>query len=92
MARRTLGKGRYKGAAILGHPVGDGLLIKRVVLYYDPNLKEEEIQGHDAQYRGVQLLRGRQWIETQDVRDEVPSEFREGFGDLPSSTAGSKRN
>ena len=72
-------KGDTRARQYLDIPVGDGLLIKRVVLYYDPNLKEEEIQGHDAQYRGVQLLRGRQWIETQDVRDEVPSEFRGGF-------------
>ena len=60
-------------------PVGDGLLIKRVVLQYDQNLKEDEIRGSDAQYGGVQLLRGRQWIETMDVRDEVPAEYRGGF-------------
>ena len=60
-------------------PVGDGLLIKRVVLHYDPDLKEDEIQGNGTQYGGVQLLRSRQWIETLDVRDEVPSEHRGGF-------------
>ena len=60
-------------------PVGDGLVIKRVVLHYDPELKTNEIQGYDTQYGGVQLLRGRQWIETMDVRDEVPAEFRGGF-------------
>ena len=60
-------------------PVGDGRTIKRIVLHYDQDLQTDEIQGHDTQYGGVQLLRGRQWIETLDVRDEVPAEFRGGF-------------
>ena len=59
--------------------VGDGLKIKRIVLYYEPKLKADEIRGYSNQYQGVQLLRGQQWIETLEVGDEVPPEHRGGF-------------
>ena len=59
--------------------VEEGLPIKRVVLSYDPELKADEIPGYGTQYGGVQLLRARQWIETQDIRDHVPAEHRAGF-------------
>ena len=60
-------------------PVEDGLPIKRIVLSYNPDLKADEIPGYGTQYGGVQLLRARQWIETQDIRDHVPPEHRAGF-------------
>ena len=60
-------------------PVGDGLLIKRVVVQHDPELEADEIEGHGVQYGGVQLLRNRQWIETQGIWDQVPQEYRPGF-------------
>ena len=60
-------------------PVGDGLKIKRIVLFHDPDLKSDEIDGYSAQYQGVQLLRNQQWIETLDIRDHVPPEHRAGF-------------
>ena len=72
-------KGDQRTRQYLDIPVGDGLLIKRVILCYDPDLKEDEIPRSDVQYGGVQLLRGKQWIETMDVRDEVPAGFRGGF-------------
>ena len=59
--------------------VEDGLPIKRIVLSYDPELKADEIPGYGTQYEGVQLMRARQWIETQDIRDLVPAEYRAGF-------------
>ena len=70
----TLGSNEYR--SIL---VEDGLLIKRIVLHYDSELKADEIHGHNSQFEGVQLLRGRQWIETLDIRDMVPPEYRAGF-------------
>ena len=60
-------------------PVGDGLEIKRIVLFYDENLEADEIDDHSVQYSGVQLLRDQQWIETLDVRDFVPKERLKGF-------------
>ena len=60
-------------------PVGDGLLIKRIVIQYDPELEADEIAGYSTQYGGVQLLRHRQWIETQDFWDQVPQRYRSGF-------------
>ena len=73
------GKGDSRTREYADIPVGDGLMIKRVVLHYDPDMKADEIKGYNTQYGGVQILRGRQWIETLDVRDEVPTEFRGGF-------------
>ena len=60
-------------------PVGDGLKLKRIVLFHDPELEGDEIQGYTPQYQWVQLLRNQQWIETQDIRDHVPPEHRAGF-------------
>ncbi len=60
-------------------PVGDGLLIKRVVVQYAPELEADEIEGHAVQYGGVQLLRNKQWIETLGVWDQVTQEYRPGF-------------
>ena len=57
----------------------DDLLIKRIVLHYDPELAADEIYAHSNEYGGVQLLRGRQWIETLDIRETVPTEYRAGF-------------
>ena len=59
--------------------IDGGLKIKRIVLLYDENLQEDEIDGYGTQYGGVQLLRGQQWIETLDVRDLIPVERRPGF-------------
>ena len=59
--------------------IGDGLKIKRIVLLYDEDLPEDEIDGYGPQYSGVQLLRGQQWIETLDVHEYVPREYRGGF-------------
>ena len=59
--------------------IDGGLKIKRIVLLYDENLQEDEIDGYGAQYGGVQLLRGQQWIETLDVRELIPVERRPGF-------------
>lgn len=59
--------------------IGDGLKIKRIVLSYDEDLPEDEIDGYGPQYSGVQLFRGQQWIETLDVREYVPREHRGGF-------------
>ena len=60
-------------------PVGDGLLIKRIVIQYDPELEADEIAGHTLQYGGVQLLRNRQWIETQEIWSHIPQDYRAGF-------------
>ena len=60
-------------------PVGEGLKIKRIVLFHNPELAKDEIDGYGAQYQGVQLLRNQQWIETLDIRDHVPPEHRAGF-------------
>ena len=59
--------------------IGDGLVIKRIVLAYDPSLGDDEIEVDKPQYMGVQLLRSGQWIETFDVREWVPAEYRRGF-------------
>jgi hypothetical protein len=72
--------------------VEDGLPIKRIVLSYDPALEADEISGYGTQYGGVQLLRGRQWIETQDIRDIVPQNIGQASGGSRSSTRGLKRN
>lgn len=61
--------------------VGDGLTIKRVVVHYDPNLLSDEIPHYPPQYGGVQLLRGRQWIQTINFNefDSVPADKRAGL-------------
>ena len=57
----------------------DGQVIKRLVLLYDPDLAQDEIDVDKPQYSGVQLLRAGQWIETLDIRDWVPLDSRQGF-------------
>lgn len=53
--------------------------IKRIVLYYDPNLVNGDTEGYLPQFCGVQLLRGQQWIETLSHFDEVSPPYRAGF-------------
>lgn len=72
-------KGNSGAKAYNDIPVEDGLPIKRIVLSHNPELEADEIPGYGTQYGGVQLLRGRQWIETQDIRDIIPTEHRAGF-------------
>ena len=71
----------YSGLLRKDIPLGDGLIIKRTVLLYDETLVDDEIicGSGNPQWTGVQLLRDRQWIETLDVRDWVPTEYRRGF-------------
>ena len=60
----------------------DSLTIKRIVLLYDESLDEPDIADATAQFRGVQLLRGQQWIETlgaDTLSDLVPRDKRAGF-------------
>ncbi len=57
--------------------VGDRLQIKRIVLLYDDALNENV-----AEFQGVQLLRGQQWIESlgqETLGDYIPRERRPGF-------------
>ena len=56
-----------------------GHFIKRIVLFYDPSLNHDEIDGSEAQYSGIQVFRQRQWIETMSVADHVPRDKRSGF-------------
>ena len=68
---------------------GDGLKIKRVVLLYD-----ESLNGSDAQFWGVQLLRGQQWIETlgqETLADYVPRDKRPGFRGFVEFDRGAER-
>ena len=59
------------------------LKIKRIVLFHDAELASDEIEGEPGQYSGVQLLRGRQWIETLGVAEKfgdfIPPHARDGF-------------
>ena len=59
------------------------LQIKQIVLRYIPELQPDEIEGTDAQYAGVQLLRHNSWIETLGVAekfgDYIPRDKRPGF-------------
>ena len=64
--------------------LGDGLRLKRIVLLYDESLELSDTEGEDAQFDGVQLLRGKQWITTMGSRqhfstDDIPRERRPGF-------------
>jgi hypothetical protein len=62
---------------------GDPLKIKRIVLLHKEDLAFDEIPGWPLQYSGVQLLRGRQWIETltasEKFGDFIPPVERDGF-------------
>ena len=56
-----------------------GYQIKRIVLLYDNALIETDLDSDGPQFWGVQLLRGRQWIETQVSPDNVPPAKRPGL-------------
>ena len=63
------------------HSQDDPCLIKRVVLFHDSELAIEDFEG-PAQFHGVQLLRGGQWIVTLEMgefSDWIPKEQRGGF-------------
>jgi hypothetical protein len=75
-----------------GHPgifVRENLMIdaehkiKRLVIYYDPELPSDEIDDFSEQFEGIQLLRGHQWIETmgahREFGDLIPQDKRAGF-------------
>ena len=61
------------------------LKIKRVVLLHDKNIGAHEYlyDSSEPEYDGIQVMRGRQWIETlgskQDYSSSVPEEYRTGF-------------
>ena len=63
--------------------LGDGLPIKRIVLLYNEALESSDAGGDDAEFDGVQLLRGKQWITTIGSRQHfgsvVPRDKRPGF-------------
>ena len=54
---------------------GEEVLIKRLVLLYDPNLNHDEIVDDPDQpeYGGIQLMRKRQWVETRGALDKYGS-------------------
>ena len=55
-------------------PIQGEMRIKRIVLLHDENLKKDEIGPTDEQtpqYSGVQLLRGKQWIQTLSVTEQI---------------------
>ena len=62
---------------------GDGHRIRRLVLMHSDSLSEDEIDRDYAEYAGIQILRGSQWIETrgarQDFGDHIPIDKRHGF-------------
>ena len=63
------------------HSQDDPCIIKRVVLFHEIDLTNEDLEG-PAQINGVQLLRGGQWIvtlEMSEFSDWIPKEHREGF-------------
>ena len=63
------------------HNQDDPRIIKRVALFHDSGLTSEDLEG-PAQFNGVQLLRGGQWIvtlEMSEFSDWIPKEHREGF-------------
>ena len=57
----------------------DDARIKRMVLRYDETVDNNDTEGYDPQFCGVQLLRGQQWIETLPFHDDVPRDKRPGF-------------
>lgn len=62
---------------------GSPLKIKRIVLLHDSSLLSDDTPDLPAQYCGVQLLRGKQWIETlgaaEKFGDFIPRDKRPGF-------------
>ena len=55
--------------------------VKRIVLFADDSLQNDDLDG-PAQFNGVQILRGGQWITTLEMRefaDVVPKAHRAGF-------------
>ena len=71
-----------RGAKVYNNiDVANDLRIKRIVLLYDESLNEPDIEGVPPQFYGVQLLRGRQWIETLglELSDYIPRDKRPGF-------------
>lgn len=64
--------------------LGNGLRIKRIVLMHDEGLQSTDAEGGDAQFGGVQLLRGQQWISTigsgdRELSGFIPPGKRPGF-------------
>lgn len=60
--------------------LGEGeAIIKRIVLFYDADLEDDDNWADDPQFCGVQLLRGQQWIETLPIHDYVHRDKRAGF-------------
>ena len=64
--------------------LGDGLRVKRIVLMHDEGLQSTDAEGADAQFGGVQLLRGQQWISTigsgdRELSGFIPPGKRPGF-------------
>jgi hypothetical protein len=56
-------------------------VVKRIVLFQDDQFKNDDLIG-PAQFNGVQILRGGQWITTLEMNefaDEVPRPQRPGF-------------
>ena len=63
------------------HTRDDPCVVKRLVLFHDSKLDDEDREG-PAQFTGVQLLRGGQWIVTLEMgefSDWIPKEHRKGF-------------
>jgi len=61
---------------------GDKQKIHRLVLLHSEDLPEDEISDQ-PEWSGIQLLRGKQWIETYGAKEEygdfIPAEKRGGF-------------
>jgi hypothetical protein len=58
--------------------------IKRVVLQHQEDLEEHQhlYDQSEPEYDGIQVIRGRQWIETHGIKNYlafVPEEYRAGF-------------
>lgn len=64
-------------------PQSDDLLIKRIVLFQDDDLTDNDLDRFEAQFAGVQLIRGGQWVVTLGAKskfgDQIPKEQRAGF-------------
>ena len=59
--------------------IDSGDKIKRIALLYDQGLSDEDLDTDSPQFWGVQLLRGKQWIETLEFLDYIPKSKRPGF-------------